>query len=445
VNDWLRGQSDAFRKWDAGGQVRLRYENKQNFAVPGRAGAVDFGNNGVDNDNDYFLTREKIHLGYSPADWLTLFAEGRHSSESGDERSPSPDADSMDLHQAFVKLGNGRDFPITAKVGRQELVYGDERLIGVSDWSNVERVFDTAKLRYENDTLWVDAFVGRVVLVRDHYFNEANDYDFFSGLYASTRKLIPVQETQAYFLARNVGQGSPTAIGPGLPPLLTGASPRVIYTLGFRIKSLPGSFGPWDYEAEAAGQFGEFQAAAGAPRLNHEALAAHVAGGHTWTNAWGTPRVGVEYNYASGDSNPNDSKHETFDNLFPTNHKFYGYMDFVSWQNIHDARLATSLKPLAKLTLTLDYHAFWLVDSHDFFYQVNGVPRTTGGYGINPGAGSFVGTELDLIATYAFKPWAGVQAGFGHFFVGDYVKNSLAASGGAADASFLYAQFTLNF
>jgi hypothetical protein len=38
-----------------------------------------------------------------------------------------------------------------------------------------------------------------------------------------------------------------------------------------------------------------------------------------------------------------------------------------------------------------------------------------------------------------------VQTGFGHFFVGDYVKNSLAASGGAADASFLYAQFTLNF
>ncbi len=445
MNDWLRTQSDAFKQWDIGGQVRLRYEIKNNFAVAGRVGSVDFKNGIVDNENDYFLTREKIHLGFSPTDWLTVFAEARHSNADGDERIPSPDSDAFDLHQAYIKFGEAKKFPLTLKVGRQELAYGDERIIGASDWSNVGRVFDAAKLRYENHDLWVDAFASRVVMVDDNNFNEANDYDYFSGIYASTKTLIPKQETQLYFLARNVGKNSPNAIGAGLPPLLTGASPRDIYTFGLRVKSLLGQFHGWDYETELAGQFGRFQSSATAPSLKHEAFAAHVAGGYTWEKTWGTPRLGLEYNYASGDSNPADRKHGTFDNLFPTNHKFYGYMDFVSWQNIHNARFATSLKPLAKLTLTADYHAFWLADTHDNFYQVNGAPRNTGGYGVKPNAGSFVGTELDIVATYSIKPYATVQAGYGHFFVGDYVKDSLTGVGGSKDANFVYTQLVFNF
>jgi hypothetical protein len=445
LNDWLRGQSDDFKAWDLGGQIRLRYETKENMAVAGRAGAVDFGASVVDNDNDYFLTRTKLHLGFSPVDWFTAFAEGRHSTAAGDERTPSPDRDAIDLHQAFIALGTVKEFPVTAKIGRQELAYGDERLIGPSDWGNAGRVFDAAKIRFENSDVWVDAFVSQVVMVRDEHFNEANNYDYLSGLYASTRTLIPKQETQLYFLARNVQHGSPNVIGTGQPPLLTGASPRDIYTIGMRVKSLPGQFHGWDYEAEFAGQFGRFQATASSPSLSQEAFAAHVAAGYTWAKTWGAPRAGLEYNYASGDDNPNDGTHGTFDNLFPTNHKFYGFMDFVSWQNIHDARLAASLKPLAKLTVTADYHAFWLADTHDYFYQVNGAPRSSGGYGLNSNAGSFVGTELDLAATYAIKPYASVQAGYGHFFTGDYVTDLLASRGGSQDANWFYAQTTFTF
>lgn len=438
VNDWLRQESADFNPWDIGGQVRGRFEAKSGFAVPGVAGAVDFSK--TTPDNSYWLLREKIHVGYKPVSWLNIFAEGRDSSTFSDKRTPEPEEDAIDLHQAFIGLGDAKQFPLTAKIGRQELSYGDERLVGGFDWNNIGRVFDAAKLRFENDTLWVDAFAGRVVLANDGAFNVANDYDWFSGVYASTRTLIPKQETQLYFLARNTGAQSPTATTGS--PQAGGPTARDIYTIGLRFKSLPGQFGGWDYDAEFAGQFGDYYEPSLTNTLNHQAFAAHIAGGYTFEKADWKPRLGLEYNFASGDSNPTDNTHGTFENLFPTNHKFYGFMDFVSWQNIHNVRFTASAKPVKKLTLTADYHLFWLADTQDYFYGANGAARKTGGYGLKPANDNFVGSELDLIATYAVKPYATAQVGYGHFFVGDYVKQSLAAT---KDADWFYAQLTFNF
>ena len=67
------------------------------------------------------------------------------------------------------------------------------------------------------------------------------------------------------------------------------------------------------------------------------------------------------------------------------------------------------------------------------------------GYGINTGAGSFVGHGVDLVATYTYKTYGSVQAGYGHFFVGDYVNDSLASLGGATDADWAYLQLLFNF
>lgn len=437
INDWLRQQSEAAKRWDLGGQVRVRLEHKEYFAGPG---TVDFSRAG-NADNSYLMLREKVHIGYQPCSWLNVFTEARDSSTHNDDRNPNPEADRFDLHQGYLVLGQAQEFPVTLKAGRQELNYGDERLVGSFDWNNLGRVFDAAKLRFENDHFWVDAFTGRVVLVDANNFNVANDYDWFSGLYASTKTLCPKQETQLYFLARNTAQGSPTATT-GLPQT-GGPGARDIYTIGLRVKSLPAALGGWDYDAELAGQFGRFVSAG--VSLDHEAFAAHAAGGYTWQDVTWSPRLGLEYNYASGDRNPADGKHETFENLFPTNHKFYGYMDFVSWQNIHNARVGTSIKPLKALSVTLDYHAFWLVDDRDSFYQVSGASRLGGGYGLNSAAGKYVGSEIDLIATYALKKYAVLQGGYGHFFTGQYVNASLAPVGGSVDADYLYLQMVINF
>jgi hypothetical protein len=47
--------------------------------------------------------------------------------------------------------------------------------------------------------------------------------------------------------------------------------------------------------------------------------------------------------YASGDGDPSDKNHNTFVNLHPTNHKFYGAMDFLSRQNLIDPYFKASI------------------------------------------------------------------------------------------------------
>jgi len=236
------------------------------------------------------------------------------------------------------------------------------------------------------------------------------------------------------------------SISGSLYPLPTG---RDIETFGARVKSLPGQWKGWDYTAELAGQLGSINVAvpgAGRRRVEQEALAAAVTGGYTWTTAPFTPRLGLEYDFASGDHDPRDGKSGTFENLFPTNHKLYGYMDFWSWRNMHDLRVSAGLRPFKRFQVTLDYHLFWLADAHDFFYPIAGAGRTaTSSYGRNPQFDSFVGSELDLEAIYMPRPWFTMRAGYGHFFAGDYIEKSLALVGGARDADWLYIQTTFTF
>jgi hypothetical protein len=127
-------------------------------------------------------------------------------------------------------------------------------------------------------------------------------------------------------------------------------------------------------------------------------------------------------------------------------------MDFVSLENIHNVRGIFQLKPHKQVSVALEGHAFWLADTHDNFYNVGGAPRggiaaTPGtGYGINPGYSSFVGGELDLVAGYSVTRWALLEAGYGHFFSGDYIKQSLSAPAlGSRDADYFYFQATISF
>ena len=462
VNDWLREESPKFEAWDVGGLFRLRYADSEGAvpaaplmtSVPASGKPLttpvnpntDFIARGKPNSSDALLLRERVHLGYLPATWLAAFAEFQSATESWDQRSPSPDQNEADLYQACVLLGDPKAFPLTAKAGRQELRYGDQRFVGVSDWNNPGRSFDAVKLHYAGESFWVDAFSGNVVVPYAGHFDKSNGHDWFSGIYASSEKLLPWQESQIYFLSRNADANAVSAEAMNVPGTPTTA--RDIYTFGLRFKSLPGKLAGWDYSLEAAGQLGSIYNSTLKERLDQQAYAIFASAGYTWKNIWAAPRLGIGYEGGSGDSNSKDGKNETFENLFGSIHQFYGQMNLFSLRNMHIPRVSASLNPVKNWTLSVDYLWFWLADTQDSLYPASGSARNSNGFAIHPDFNSYVGSELDWVGSYAVTSWWKLQAGYGHFFVGDYIKQSVAtvpANGGTVDANWVFVQTTINF
>jgi hypothetical protein len=53
---------------------------------------------------------------------------------------------------------------------------------------------------------------------------------------------------------------------------------------------------------------------------------------------------------------------------------------------------------------------------------------------------------LDVIAGYALTRFAQLEIGYGHFFVGDYITQSLSAPAfGSRDADYVYLQANVTF
>src|SRR5260370_14985495 len=85
-----------------------------------------------------------LHLGPH----VRAFAEGISATEQGRVGGPrASDVNQIDLHQAFVDVtfSLAADTRLTLRGGRQVIVFGAERLIGVSDFTNVRRTFDGAR------------------------------------------------------------------------------------------------------------------------------------------------------------------------------------------------------------------------------------------------------------------------------------------------------------
>lgn len=420
-------------------QERLRFEGRNN--------TFDF-NDKVDSitDDAFLLQRFRVGLAFKPVAWLKFYAQGQDTQEIGSDRPDIPGAlgaegdDNFDLRQAYVQIGPKS---LNLTLGRQTLAFGDERLIGTSEWNNFSRTFDAVRLQVVRPRLTVDVFAASVVnFYRDSFdtsdlFNgsETHRDQVFSGIYASTTA-VDFQVMDFYVLALDQAVPNPTAPAITSPATFQGLSGKRtdFVTLGTRIKGDSKKLGGWEYDGEFAFQVGRVA------DLDLTAFAGHGGFGYNFSCAW-KPRLYFEYNFATGDSDPNDGDIQTFQNLFPSNHKFYGYMDLFSWQNIHNPELSFQAHPFKQLTLEADAHAFWLASTDDAWYRANGVTKVRPVNTAARNASSYVGSEIDLVATYKATKFLTLLAGYSHFFSGDYVKDT----GPGDDADFGYVQVLFTF
>jgi hypothetical protein len=68
----------------------------------------------------------------------------------------------FDLRQEYLEF---QSRPVTASAGRQQLRFGDERLIGISHWTNVSRTVDVIHARLWTEQNGLDLFNGSVVRI----------------------------------------------------------------------------------------------------------------------------------------------------------------------------------------------------------------------------------------------------------------------------------------
>lgn len=395
-----------------GGQVRLRGEWWDNF------------NFKPDNDDEFLLARVRLHGDLHAAPGLRFYVEGRGAyaidrdlpTADGSGKRPV-DEDVLDLLNAFGDLGHtfADETSLTLRLGRQELSYGKERVVGVGDWTNTRRTFDGAKLIGIAGPWRVDAFLARLVQVQRYEFNDGDSGQDLGGLYA-TRKLEGLGGlVDLYALRREMD-----AVGKAV------ADDR--NTFGARLNGVCGSSGI-DYDLEAAWQNGD----SGKADISAWSVASQI-GNKVPACPYGT-RWFAGYDYASGDDDATDGDANRYDQLYPTGHPFLGTLDAIGRQNVQDISLGVEGKPAAKWRSSIVAHAFERAEKNDAVFDAGGAQVIAGDAS---GAGE-IGQELDLNVSWLVDAHVTLAAGYGHFFAGDVVSDS---GGDDIDSAYVSGQYT---
>ena len=395
-----------------GGEFRFQMQSETNKAF----GATEPAN------DTFTLYRYMLHADLRYRNQFRVFVQGIVAHDEDRDLAPRGiDENIGDLQQFFFDWRPlGENNALTIRVGRQELQYGAQRFVSPLEWANVRRRFDAVKLFWSNETWNVDAFYAKPVPVQRRQSDQFNeDFDFY-GVYA-TYKAIARHTLDFYFFAIN-NTGNPTN-----PNGNAGDVSR--YTLGSRFK---GKTGAIDYEAELAGQWGKWAGD------TIQAWSLSLVSGYTFDVSC-KARLGLGFDWATGDDDPTNGTVGTFDQMFPLGHKYLGYLDLVGRQNITAANVNLSawLVP-KKVKGAMAYHTFWLSEAEDAFYNAGG---SAGRRDATGGSGQELGSELDLTVVWNVDTHSNVLFGYSHFWENNFISNT----GPSQDADLFYVQYQMKF
>ncbi|MDE3198327.1 MAG: alginate export family protein, partial [Acidobacteriota bacterium] len=334
-----------------------------------------YGNNfGKAVNQQDMMSRIRIGAIYDPTGWLRISAMGQ------DARVPffgvpAPNSirDTMDLQEGYIELFHKRKTGFGALAGREMLMYGEGRILGSPQWSNVSRTYDIASLyeRFRNSK--IEVLMVSPVKVRPDSFNVPDLGERIWGTYDTFGKLWKGATLEPYLLRH-----SQNKIGGWV-----GAGTLGTNTFGGRLYGpLPAKFG---YSFEGAAQTGHEGA------LPHRAYAWYASVSNQ-TSVFGLKNnEAIEYKVASGNQ-AGAPVAGTFDQLSPANHDKFGHEDLFGWRNLRTLRNLETLNLTKTLALNVMYSDEWLASRTDGLYNSAGTIISISRTGV---AGTHVGQELD--------------------------------------------------
>ncbi len=413
---WWGGFSLPGQSWDVGGKlgefVSTESEGKLKLGIEQRVRfeARDAATFGKDPDSETALVRTRVSLTYQPVKRLKFSAMMQDSRAPWyGENAPNSIRDPYDLQEGYLELvPNGKTgFGLAA--GRTMLNYGEGRLIGTPQWSNLSRTYDNARVSYTMSRARFEVLLVSPVKVRIGEFNQPVLGDRVWGVYNAFPNVWRKSRVEVYLLRHD--QNRPGGFTGG--SRTAGTDRLGVNTLGFR---LAGPLGRGvKYSIEAAGQDGKVGPA------QHRATAWFSSVSRRWM-AGGKPLdVTGEYKFAAGARNPQDAAlSRTFDQLYAANHDKFGHEDLFGWRNIHNLRSLTTYGVSKSFGLNFMYDNVWLASARDSLYNGSGkaIARSANG-----SAGKHVGQETDLFFTFKHNHfiWG---AGYGYFFAGQFIQKT---------------------
>jgi hypothetical protein len=385
------------RTFTISGQIRERWEGTEgsNFTVTPA--------------DSYVLSRIRLGLAYKPTSWLRFFGEAMDSRAMFYKISPPSSVDDpMDWHQGYLEVGALEGNGVKARVGRQELFIGSNRLVQSLDWTNIPKTYDVARGTIATNAFAVDLIGGSVVLVDPNRMDRSKPGEHFYVAYSSFKKLIPRASIEPYLMAK-------TQFSVKSKEGETGAA-DTLYAGGRMIGTTKGRL---DYNFEGVREAGDY--------ANDSIQAWGYLGGGGWTvspSLWKL-HVSSDYLFASGNDGKKDGIHDQFDYLYGANQPFNSLTGQFAWRNIEDWRAGVDFYPLKKLKVKIDYRDYWLATVQDGLYNAVGIETV-----LNAKATSnHVGEGVDTMLTFAINGKTTLGTGVGTLTPGAYLVESKKTSG----------------
>ncbi|QPJ65031.1 MAG: alginate export family protein [Candidatus Nitrohelix vancouverensis] len=373
---------------------------------------------------------------------------GAQDNANGGSRNANVANDTLSdvgVHQAYFTLKNFYDMPVDVQVGRQEVVLDGHRLLGNTGWTAGAQSHDAVRLTHTHGDHTLAYIYSQVQDDGTEANNDANDqaahilWGNFRGIGGGALSLYYV-----------ITEGSATAVQ---------NDGGYMQTIGAR---QAGNIAGFDYRGEFYYQFGDGTNAGNRTLMGGDAERQAYMFGLRVGRDLGPVKVTLWYDYLSG-TDATDVAEDTvasFDTLFDTGHKFYGFMDrflnigttsrngatsvqadAVKGLGLQDFAIKAAASPMKDLTVNADLHMFWTAEDA---YATRGTAVAA-----NNGE-SHIGEELDITVAHQYSSSTRFTLGYSHFWADD-LGGELLGGGTAAnfkdrdEASWAYVMMDVKF
>ncbi len=407
---WARGLLPAGplkAQLDSSGQLRPRPEFRDGQGAPLPKGAQDA----------FFISqRTRLNVSYSmyrlKFDLSLQDVRVWGQDASTINTTTTQNNNGLQLHQAWAEIqltdSTPKNQSLSLKIGRQELVYDDQRLLGNLDWLQQARSHDAALLKYEAGSWMVHlgaAYNQNQQNVSGTIYNPTPPGNYPANtnggaMYKSMQFLYAGKQLEAgnlsflFFSDQFSKYQMDTVNNEATKAFQSGtwlrATTGLYFTNKFHLTTITAS-GYYQFGRTASGQ----------------RLSAGLLSGVVQQELTKTFSMALGLDYTSGSSTSATS--HAFDPLYGTPHKFWGLMDYYYAANgfgrsgLVDAYVKIKFKTGERWLLTTDLHQF----NSPSPVIVPGDPG-------NPKK-SF-GQELALVADYTLTRQISFEGGYCHYW-----------------------------